>query len=456
MKELLFRPIDIASLVFFRIAFGALAFADVLASYIGYHLLQDSYNVDGFRFKYYAFEWVEPFPEPFMTIFFILMLGLALCILVGFRYQLSASLFAVGFTYIFLQEKAHYLNHAYLFCWLCFVMIFLPAHRAFSVDVWRKPALYRREIPFWSMAILPGLMAIVYFYGGIAKINPDWLQAMPLKRWLAAKSHYFLIGPILEQEFTAYFMAYGGLLLDSLVVFFLLNKRTRIWAFAAVLFFHVVNHLVFAIGIFPFLSVAITALYFPPNFPRVLVEKLSQRFGILRKYTQKWETRLANATPAPLWQAAPAYRTRIMAGLAVVLAIHLLLPWRHLLYPGNVAWTEEGHRYSWRMMLRSKSGSGYIEVQLPDGTKEPYKTLQLLNKRQRRKMKTHPDMILQLAHHIRDEYRANGEEVAVFARYRVRLNGKPKQFLVDPSVDLAKETWHMFEASSWIIPLAEE
>ncbi|MDV7394654.1 HTTM domain-containing protein, partial [Arthrospira platensis SPKY1] len=128
-------------------------------------------------------------------------------------YRFSATLFAFGFAYTYFLEKAHYLNHGYLFCWLSFLMIFLPAHRAFSLDARRRPELRRETIPFWPLFLLRFLMGLVYFYGGIAKLNADWLRAIPLKQWLANKADTPVLGPLLAQEWMAYFMAYGGLLL---------------------------------------------------------------------------------------------------------------------------------------------------------------------------------------------------------------------------------------------------
>ncbi|MCB0583358.1 MAG: hypothetical protein KDD10_29025, partial [Phaeodactylibacter sp.] len=64
MIQRLFQPVDIASLVFFRVVFGILGFADVLNTYIYYHWMVDAYDPEKFRFRYYGFEWVHPLPEP--------------------------------------------------------------------------------------------------------------------------------------------------------------------------------------------------------------------------------------------------------------------------------------------------------------------------------------------------------------------------------------------------------
>ncbi|MCB0586277.1 MAG: HTTM domain-containing protein, partial [Phaeodactylibacter sp.] len=304
MVKCLFQPVNIASLVFFRIVFGILGFADVLNICIYYHWTVNAFGPDQFRFRYYGFEWVRPFPEPFMSFFFLTLCGLALLIMLGKWYRISSLLFALGFTYVFLLEKAHYLNHGYLFCWVGFVMAFLPAHRQFSADVLRRPALRSDTIPYWCLFLLQFLMGVVYFYGGIAKLNADWLNATPLKQWLEQKVDVPIIGPLLEWEGVACFMAYGGLLLDLTVVFFLFFHKTRPWAFAGVLFFHFANHLIFNIGIFPFLSVALTALYFPPDFPVRVYKKLKGRLPFLERVNRWWakHTAAGQLSEVPLWQ----------------------------------------------------------------------------------------------------------------------------------------------------------
>ncbi|MCB0550310.1 MAG: HTTM domain-containing protein [Phaeodactylibacter sp.] len=449
------QPVNIASLVFFRIAFGILGFADVLNTYIYYHWMVDAYDPEKFHFRYYGFEWVHPLPEPLLSIIFLTTCALAILVALGKWYRISSLLFAFGFTYTFLLEKAHYLNHGYLFCWVSFVMAFLPAHRQFSGDVLRRPGLKADTVPYWCLFLLQFLMGVAYFYGGIAKLNADWLQAIPLKQWLEQKSGNPLIGPLLGQEWVAYFMAYGGLLLDLTVVFFLFFRKTRPWAFAAVLFFHLMNHLTFNIGIFPFLSVALTALYFPPDFPMRIYERLEGRLSFLLKIRSWWEKRTAagQAADVPLWQQSPRWRAPITLGILAIVLFHLLVPLRHHLFPGDVAWTEEGHRYSWRMMLRSKQGYGTFLVRdKHTGTEEEVDPVDWLEKKQLRNLYTHPDMILQFAHHLRDVYQAKGQDVAIFADIRVELNFREYHTYIDPTTDLAQEEWHFFRHSDWVLP----
>jgi len=390
-----------------------------------------------------------------MSLLFLLFMAAALAIAAGWRYQLAAPVFFVGYTYLFLLEKAHYLNHAYLFCWVAFVMCWLPAQRAFSADVLRRPALRRAHIPYWCLFVLQLLMAIVYIFGGIAKLNGDWLRGVPLNIWLSGKGDTPLLGPLLEQEWMPYFMSYGGVLLDLFVVPLLLFRRTRPWAFGFVLFFHAMNHLVFNIGIFPFLSIALTLLFFPPDFPRRALGWLERRLPITGAARRWWERKLAaaeatTAPPLPLWQETARLYRVVLAGLLLLAALHMLLPLRHHLFPGDVAWTEEGHRYAWRMMLRTKRGNGAFTVRHADGRTETIDPGRELRPRQERKLYTHPDMILQYAHHLRDRYGQRGEAVQVFADIHVRLNGRPARRFIDPEADLATIEWRFFQHSPWI------
>lgn len=454
--ERLFQRIDIASLVFFRIVFGILAFAEILALWLYYHLTLRSFQPDGFRFKYFGFEWVEPLPEPYLSAFFALMLLACLGIILGKWYRISALLFAFGFTYTYLFEKAYYLNHGYLFAWLSFLMVFLPANREWSLDVARNPALRRKTIPFWSLAVLPFLMGVVYFYGGLAKLNPDWLNGIPLKTWLTMKSDLPVVGPLLALEGTAWFMSYGGLILDLSIAFLLLFRHTRLWALGAALFFHLSNTVIFNIGVFPWLSLALTLLFFPPDLPRRWVAFL-RRWKPLDRWAARWDQRMQDAPDADSWHDQAAWKPLVKSGLVLLMAFHLLYPLRHHLFEGPVAWTEEGHRFSWRMMLRWKTGHGHFSVVDPaTGKKETVLPSIYLSKKQERKLFTHPDMILQFAHFLRDQWCDKGvDNVQVYANIKAQLNGRPYQQFIDPEVDLAAVGWSAWKESDWVIPLNE-
>jgi hypothetical protein len=437
LGERLFAPVDIAWLVFFRLAFGGLMLVEAVRYFwrAGEYYLEPEY-----LFTYLGFDWVKPWPGPGMYIHLALLGLCAAAIAAGLFYRVASALFCLGFTYVFLLDQARYLNHFYLIALLAFLLVFLPAHRALSLDAARRPSLRAASVPAWTLWLIRAQLAIVYFYAGVAKVNDDWLHAEPLLHWLRQRSRYPLIGPLLAEEWMAWFMSYGALLFDLLAAPLLLWRRTRSPMLVLAILFHLANMVLFSIGIFPYLMIAATLLFLPPGWPR--------RIGPLRRALER-ET--AGAPPYSL--PGPARRRLITAAIGLYLAVQVLVPLRHHLYPGRVDWTEEGHRFSWRMKLRGKDGWIRFQVtNLDSGKSWIVNPADRLTPRQVNKMAGVPDMILQYAHHLASEQRAKGARVRVQARARVSLNGRRHQLIADTAVDLAAEPRSLLPAR-WIRPL---
>jgi vitamin K-dependent gamma-carboxylase len=463
------QPIPIAPLVLFRIAFGAVMLWEVWR-YFEYDRIARYYTQPTFFFHYYGFEWVRPLPEAGMFLLFYALGGLALLILLGAFYRLSMTLFWIAFTYIFLLDQAQYLNHFYLISLISFLMIFVPCHRALSVDAWMRPLLRANVVPNWALWLLRGQMTIVYIYGGIAKINPDWLRGEPMREWLAARTDFPLIGHLFTQEWLVYLFSYGGLLLDLFIVPLLLWRRTRIPAFLLVTGFHITNSQLFNIGIFPWFSIAITALFLPPEWfvatwLRIYaIASRSKRLATphleVAKDTfvsQPRGLRVPLATFAPL-----ASRFERLANATITLLliaffiVQVLLPLRHFLYPGYVSWTEEGHTLAWHMKLRSKAGELALFAANPTtGIMWHIPLHGVLSQRQYEQMKDNPDMILRLAQYLSEQYRwTEGEGVEIYAWSMMALNGRAPQLLIDPTANLAQQA-DTLHAADWILPLAQ-
>lgn len=435
----LFTPVDVAFLVCFRIAFGAIMHWEVWR-YLRYGWVERYYITPEFHFAYYGFDWVKPWPGDGMYWHFYALGFLGLCVLFGFWYRLSATLFFLGFTYVFLLDKTQYLNHFYLVSLISFLMIFLPAHRAFSIDaLWGA----RSEVaPGWTLWLLRAQIGIPYFYGGVAKINGDWLRGEPMRTWMASRTDFPLMGSWFTDERIVYLFTYGGLLIDLLVVPLLLWPRTRLFAFAVAVAFHVLNWQLFSIGIFPWLMIAATLVFFPPDWPRRVLG--------LRPLSES----SAQYVEAP---GAAGLRTGQKATIALLggyLALQLLIPFRHLLYPGDVSWTEEGHRFSWHMMLRDKDADVRFFATDPVSKRTwGVDPREYLTRRQLGKMGTRPDMILQFSHYLAGELRKEGyEQIEIRARVIASLNGRQPQPLIDSSVDLAAQPRTLLPAA-WIVPL---
>jgi len=430
LGDALGRRVDGASLAVLRIAFGALLALDVARAFAG-GWIDALYREPPFLFSYWGFGWVRPWPGVGLELHFALLGAGALAMALGVAYRASAWLTWAAFAYLFLLDKAQYLNHFYLIVLLGFLLALAPADRALSVRRRGGDA----SVPAWSVQVLRFQVGLVYLYAGLAKLNADWLRARPLVDWLAERSEHPVAGGLLELEATAWVFSYAGLAIDLLAWPLLAARSTRAVAFLVLVAFHLTNAAVFGIGIFPWTMIAATTVFFEPDWPRRLL-----RLGPGR----------AAATPEPAERPSAA----LLALLGAYCLVQVLVPLRHHLYPGNVAWTEEGHVFSWRMKLRSKDAEATFLVRSGEGGEltlvDPRAEL---TERQAAKMAARPDMILQYAHHLaRRREERTGVRPEVYAQVEASLNGRPPQPLVDASVDLARERRGLHRYT-WIVPL---
>ena len=423
-----FAPVDIASFAFFRIAFGLLMAGEVVHWWVkGWVWL--FWIEPRFLFKYYGFSWIQPWPGNGLYIHWIVLGILGLFIAAGFFYRISAALFCLGYTYTFLLDESLWINHGYLICLFSFLLIFVPANRAVSIDAWLKPKLRSQTTPAWTLWVLRLQTGVVYFFGGIAKISPDWLHGEPMRTWLTRKSDFPILGRIFQQEWAAYGASYGALLLDLFAVPLLLWRRTRVLAFYLVLAFHLLNASLFYIGVFPWLAIAATTLFLSPSWPRRVM-------SLFRR------TKSPESIPVSERVCPSSARQSITLGLlAIYAAIQILVPLRHFLYSGGLEWMYAEHRFGWRMMLMRHSARAFFYVTDPnDG--ETYQVLptDYIELRQAGRMSWRPDMILQFAHYLAAIMPRTGPlPLRVEARVFVSLNGRKPQLLVDPNVDLASQ-----------------
>ena len=434
--EALLRPLDIASLAAFRVLFGLLMFGG-LVRFMAQGWVRTQYVEPAERFTYWGLGWVPRWPEWGMYVHFGLLAVLALLVAAGLFYRAAALLFFVGFAWIQLLDVTNYLNHYYLVALLALLFAVIPLHRAWSVDAWRRRGLRRETVPAWMLYLLRFQIGLVYFFAGKAKLTSDWLlHAQPLGIWLAARNETPLIGPLLDEAWLAYAASWAAFLFDTSIVAFLLARRTRPFAYASVIVFHLFTHLFFDIGMFPFIMVVSALVFFSPSWPR----------------------RLLRLPPPPLDAGASSGFSSIKrrAALAAVVGyciVQVLLPLRQHLYPGDVLWAEQGMRFAWKVMVREKNGSVTFHVTDPRTHRawqvSPH---QYLEWRQAKEMSAQPDLILQLGHRIARDIEARGvDDVEVRAEAWVSLNGRRPALLIDPKVDLARIEDGL-AAAPWILP----
>ncbi len=341
-------------------------------------------------------------------------------------------------------------------------MIFLPAGQYFSWDARKTSNDY---VPQWSIDSVKLLLGIVYFYAGLAKINSDWLvKAMPLKIWLPGRYDIPFLGDFLHQEWVIYAFSWGGAIYDLCIPFLLLWKRTRTLAFVLVVIFHVLTRILFPIGMFPYIMIVSALIFFDARVHERILGAVNKIVCVISSATRNLRSNKENTykengsrtgfdMTVDEARKTPAWKLTL---LAIFFTIQILLPWRYLLYPDELFWTEEGFRFSWRVMLMEKAG--YANFKIVDKTNDEFffiNNSDFLSSFQEKQMATQPDFILQYAHYLRDHFASQGKEVEVYVESYVALNGRKSQPFIDPTVDLTK-LQESFKHKTWILPFGDE
>ena len=406
-----------------RIVFGAVLFISTLR-FIAKGWVRDFYITPTYHFPFYGFEWLHPLGPTGMYTVYGLMALAALCISIGAFYRVATVLFFCCFVYAELLDKTYYLNHYYLVTLISFLLMVTPAHRRWSVDVLLRPALRTDQVPSWTILIFKYQLCIIYFCAGLSKLTTDWLlHAEPLRIWLPAKASTPLIGPLLRQEWAAYFFSWAGALFDLSIPFLLMIRRTRYVGYVLVVIFHALTAVLFQIGMFPYLMMSATLIFFFDGAAvaeRPVKEMSWFGWGLLGLY----------------------------------FLLQVVTPFRFLLYPGDLLWTEEGYRFSWRVMLMEKGGTTFFFVKNPDtGRKFEVNNRSFLTAYQERMMETQPDMMLQYAHILAHYYKEHGvARPAVTVQSYVTLNGSGSRLFVDSTVNLAAQEESWWGHKEWVLP----
>lgn len=425
-----FSKTDNAPLVVFRILFG-LIMAFSMGRYYWNDWVSKFYLDSKFHFKYSGFNWVPELSDMGIQFIFALAFISTIGILFGFLYRISTILFFISYTYIELIDSTFYLNHYYLITLLSGILIFLPANKRFSIDAYLYPKIKNTTCESWNINLLKYQIGLVYFFAGIAKLNPDWLfEALPVKIWLMPHFDTPIIGSTLQWPYTAYVFVWIGCIYDLSIAFFLLNKNTRKYAYLLVIVFHLATAYLFSIGLFPFIMIFITWIFFDADFHtnilRFIGEKKTNSSHAIKK-SKKW----------------------ILIPLIAYCTFQFLFPLRHWLYDGNVLWTEEGYKFSWRVKLISKIGnSTFTVVDKETGRSIEIKNRDYLSPIQEKKMTVKPEMIVQYAHYLAEQYEDTVLHIhdqsihiknpKIKAEIYISFNGRASELFIDPKVDLSQ------------------
>jgi hypothetical protein len=388
-----------------------------------------------------------------MYVLFILLLIACIFIIFGLFYRTNTILFFLIFTYIELIDKTNYLNHYYFISLISLLLILLPANSYFSLDTYFGICKRKKTIKAWQINIIKLQIGLVYFFAGISKLNYHWLfEAQPLINWLKHQSDFPIIGKLLLYDFTAYLFSWVSAIFDIFIFFLLINKRSRLISYFVAFIFHIMTAIMFPIGVFPYVMIASTLIFFNDNFHKKII-------GFISKYSL--------LKSSEFFDDKTNYQNKTNSILKVFLigffTLQIFLPLRFILYPGKLFWTEQGYRFSWRVMLIEKAGYSQFYIHEPKmDRKMLIQNRDYLTPQQEKMMSTQPDMILQYAHFLSKTFKdssiveSNGEIInmganpKVTADITVSLFNKGSRKFIDSEKNLS-ETKRGFGNKEWIL-----
>jgi vitamin K-dependent gamma-carboxylase len=437
LKQALFTSRSPEVLALFRIGLGILLFWEVIFLY-RIDFIQNFLLGPDLLFNYKFFP-LEPISEGGLEFILGALAVSAVLITVGLFTRVASGVFFLGFSYLFLLDKGYYNNHLYLFCLIAFLMLFVRSDETLSIRAKLRKIKTVKPIAAWQIHLLQFQVIMVYFFGGIAKLNSDWMvNQEPARTILAAKS--------ITSEFAIYFVTYAGTIFDLAIGFLLLTKKTLKIGIAGVLIFNITNAILFDdINIFPFFMLMATVLFLHPDTVAKWVAKLRKQSEL--------------STPANVQTRSSKL---VIASISVFVLIQLWLPLRHLVIPGNVEWTGEGQRFAWRMKIQTRTTAEMAyRVWNMDGKQihdfDMKSRFNYLNADQINQMQYYPEMMLDYAHFLGDEIkkldRCKNVAVRVFAK--ITINGSDPKVLTPMETDLYPLEWNTSGHNKWINPVDE-
>jgi len=443
-NNVLLRKVDGFSLGVFRALFGAFMIYEIAYFQSAQFVEMGVLGPIG-TFEYDFLTWIQPLSEGGMQGLMLLLLLSAVGICLGVFFKPASILFTIGFTYLLFLGKGHYNNHFYLFCLIAFYFCFTQADRNFSLRKTSTDA--DRSVPLWNLQLFRAAFFITYFYGGLSKLNPDWVSCQePIRSLLGATASP---SSTFNSEWFIHLLAYGSIAIDLSIGFLLLAKRTRVIGVVAVVIFNLLNALVLFddIGIFPYVMLCGTLVFFEPE----------------GKFVHRFRNRVVKTSRKKKKTVDVQYASKkpVLYFLIAFMVLQLLLPFRSALLPGNSNWTGIGRKFSWRMKIQSRQVVEWklvainretgVESELPQD-----QLFSMVNTLQYRYMAENPVMVWQFAQYL--SQRTLKKELvgySLHARIKVVYNGREPQYLIDPNVDLLTAKYDPLQANSWIMPISE-
>jgi|GEM_PF-2795962 len=367
-------------------------------------------------FPYWGFGWLPRLPGALATPF---LFAIAWCMVWAISNRPSSRYGAIlgwlGFTYYFLLDAAFYGHMNYALIWFGLALIVAP------------PVMRDGDrVPAWLILAPRVLFAVIYFFAGVVKLYPEWLDGTVLLIFMQDAGMSPGLYETLSQEPLPSILAIAGALFDLTIGPLLLIPKTRRYAVVVALMFHTGNTILVGLGFLPLVfSVLTLAVFLDPGWGRKLLG---------------WK----EDPPEPIEAEPPPIPVRVALG--ALLLFHLVMPLRpYIIYPGDSRWTHDAQHFSW--WLRSTATKAKLKVYVVS-LETPRQEVEMLDyiTMSQGSMAHTPRMLVHFARFLAEERRARGETgVRVYVDVEVSLNGREYRRFIPDVVDLAtvEDTYSM-------------
>lgn len=373
-----------------------------------------------FVFHYPGLNFIEAYSHQLIDILGVVAVTGAVLLAIGIFPRLGAALFMFSFGYLFLIDMSFYNNHYYLWCLFAFLFTIIETNRTISIiDLFKKNIDKKIQVNNYITFAL--MISIVFFYGGTAKLNFDWLQGYPMRLMTASKKFPF-------PDLTGYVISYTGVIYDLVMPFLLWRFARSILLIIPYITFHFINYFIFNIGEFPLVMIAAWLLFIP-------ISNLKQS-ELIFSFKTMFKSNIKGIV------------------LSIFFLFQIIIPMRALAIGGNVAWHRQGYNFSWRMMLNNYEPKYFqFLVNIPQKDLSYHVDFEkLLTYRQFYHLYHDPLMIWQLAQKLKKDaqlkYKAN--DVRVYCKAFVQLNQHPEKPLIDETKDLANTKYNYFTKNTFV------
>ena len=433
LNKIFFTPVSPVTLGIFRIGFGLIMIYQFfhIQPYFFETLIHSKYFI-----KYDFFEWVHLTSEENLHIIFNVAIVASFFFTIGLFYRFSSFLVFLIWCYLFFTDLGHNNNHYYLIGMFLFFLPFIQANQWGSVKSFSKNS---KLIPAWNYLVFKLLMVVLYFYGAVAKMNKDWLSGYPLKYWLHGRTSFGeTVQQFLDNDYTVLFFSYYGLIFDLLIGFVLFHKKYKYFALIFLLPFHISNHFLWPIGVFPWFSIFVTVLFFEEELSNLFKYKIIDR----EVYVQK-------------------NKSLVQWGLVLFLSFQFLFPLRQHLYSGKTNWHGYGEFFAWRMMLTDKQGAVRIRLYNQDNQYLGEVSMaDYINERQLFKLVYIPKTFIPFCKYIESEILADARnsnitDVKIYVDAFKTINNRPFQRVIDEKIDLTALDYSVIHKAEYILPFVD-